>query len=93
MPFKLGRDDGTEVEIDESRIRRLAYKDESGTEREVEGHVFKHGLSEEPEVEGHGWRFTSDGQEFTIDPERVTRVVYEDDDGQEQEVEGHHWGI
>jgi hypothetical protein len=62
-------------------------------EEEVEGHGVGHPRDEGDEVESHGLRsFGRDGQEYELDPSKITTIAWTDDEG-EHEVEGqglHH---
>jgi hypothetical protein len=59
-------------------------------EDEVEGHGVGHPRDDQAEeTEGHGFKSLGrDGQEYEIDPSKITTIAWTDDEG-EHEVEGH----
>jgi hypothetical protein len=86
MGYKYRDDRGQEHEIPGDRIRKIWT--EEGQEHDVAGHGLSHGLSDEADVEGHGQQFPlPDGG--TVDLSQITKIRFTDDDGNEQEVEGH----
>ena len=90
MGVRYGRD-GQEFEIDPATITKLVWTDDDG-EHEVEGHGYRFGGRDgEDEVEGHGFRFGGrDSEEHEVDLEKVTKIVWTDDEG-DHEVEGHFY--
>jgi hypothetical protein len=84
--FRAKGDDGTELEIPGDRITKVWTEDGD----EVEGHAWRHGLEQEPDVEGHAIKYRrDDGSEAELDLSKVTKLAFTDEDGNEQEVEGH----
>ncbi len=84
MGVRFTRDDGSEIDIPEDRITRAWTEDGE----EVEGHVFSAKREDEDDTEGHLYRYKrEDGSE--LDLSKVTKIAFTDDEGNEQEVEGH----
>ena len=77
---------GNQFEIPEEKILSVKWTDAEG-EHEVEGHIFKHSLSDEPDTEGHSLRHGG------LSDQPLT-IKFLDEQGEEQEVEGHlgKWG-
>src|SRR6185295_13061717 len=76
---------GNTFEIPEEKILSVKWTDAEG-EHAVEGHAIRHsGLSDEPDTEGHGYRWPDLGG-------RRLTIKYLDEEGDEQEVEGHGGG-
>ena len=71
---------GNTFEIPEEKILSVKWTDAEG-EHEVEGHIFKHSLSDEPDTEGHILKHGLSDEPLTI--------KYVDERGTEQEVQGH----
>jgi len=77
---------GNTFEIPEEKILSVKWTDADG-EHEVEGHVIKGHLSDEPDTEGHSLRHGG------LSDQPLT-IKFLDEQGEEQEVEGHlgKWG-
>ena len=83
MALRFERKDGQSAEVDEARVTKVVWKDDDGTEHEVEGHGFRNGLSDEgfrgglsdeADVEGHGFRGgLSDEPDVEIQKNRFRR--------------------
>jgi hypothetical protein len=91
--LRLKDAEGNDWIIASDRVRSIAWRGTDGMQHEVDGHAFKiRVLAQDPDVEGHAYKFKfrdDQGNEHHVTG--LLRVTFLDDDGKEQEVEGHRW--
>jgi hypothetical protein len=83
----------------EHELEGLALKRRFARDSDVEGHGYRRLAEGEEDVEGHGYRRFAEGEEDVeghgyrrfaeAEEDAAFRVTYIDDDGNEQDVEGH----
>jgi hypothetical protein len=97
--LQLRDGDGNDWVIADDRVQRVAWRGTDGMEHELEGLALKRRFARDSDVEGHGYRRLAEGEEDVeghgyrrfaeAEEDAAFRVTYIDDDGNEQDVEGH----
>jgi hypothetical protein len=96
--LELRDGDGNDWVIADDRVQRVAWRGTDGMEHELEGLALKRRFARDADVEGHGYRRVAEGEDVEGhgyrrfaegEEDTAFRVTYIDDDGNEQDVEGH----